>query len=125
VFNPVEHQGRLLVDGGVVDNIPISVAREKGADIVIAVDISENVVNFNITNVVDVMLQAVTIITSENTKYKKKDADVLIAPAVGDVGMLDFTQKKRCMQAGIEAAQKVVPEIKKKIEEWEKRTASK
>jgi NTE family protein len=125
VFNPVEHQGRLLVDGGVVDNIPISVAREKGADIVIAVDISENVVNFNITNVVDVMLQAVTIITSENTKYKKKDADVLIAPAVGDVGMLDFTQKKRCMQAGIEAAQKVVPEIKKKIAEWEKRTASK
>jgi NTE family protein len=125
VFNPVEHQGRLLVDGGVVDNIPISVAREKGADLVIAVDISENVINFNITNLIDVMLQAVTIITSENTKYKKKDADVLIAPAVGDVGMLDFTQKKRCMQAGIEAAQKVVPEIKKKIEEWEKRTASK
>jgi NTE family protein len=125
VFNPVEHQGRLLVDGGVVDNIPISVAREKGADLVIAVDISENVINFNITNLIDVMLQAVTIITSENTKYKKKDADVLIAPAVGDVGMLDFTQKKRCMQAGIEAAQKVVPEIKKKIAEWEKRTASK
>jgi NTE family protein len=125
VFNPVEHQGRLLVDGGVVDNIPISVAREKGADVVIAVDISENVVNFNITNVVDVMLQAVTIITSENTKYRKKDADVLITPAVGNVGAFDFTQKKRCMQAGIEAAQKVVPEIKKKIEEWEKRTASK
>jgi NTE family protein len=125
VFNPVEHQGRLLVDGGVVDNIPISVAREKGADVVIAVDISENIVNFNITNVVDVMLQAVTIITSENTKYRKKDADVLITPAVGNVGTFDFTQKKRCMQAGIEAAQKVVPEIKKKIEEWGKRTASK
>lgn len=121
VFNPVDHQGKLLVDGGVVDNIPISVAREKGADIVIAVDISENVVNFNITNVVDVMLQAVTIITSENTKYKKKDADVLIAPAVGNVGTFDFTQKKRCMQAGIEAAQKAIPEIKKKIESWEKK----
>ncbi len=125
VFNPVEHQGRLLVDGGVVDNIPSDVAREKGADIVIAVDISENVVNFNITNVVDVMLQAVTIITSENTKYKKKDADVLITPAVGNVGTFDFTQKKHCMQAGIEAAQKIVPEIKKKIEEWGKRTVSK
>ncbi len=125
VFNPVEHQGRLLVDGGVVDNIPSDVAREKGADIIIAVDISENVVNFNITNVVDVMLQAVTIITSENTKYKKKDADVLITPAVGNVGTFDFTQKKHCMQAGIEAAQKIVPEIKKKIEEWGKRTVSK
>jgi len=125
VFNPVEHQGRLLVDGGVVDNIPIDVAREKGADIVIAVDISENVINFNITNVVDVMLQAVTIITSENAKYKKKAADVLIAPAVGNVGTFDFTQKKYCMQAGIEAAQKAVPEIKKKIEAWNKMTVSK
>jgi NTE family protein len=121
VFNPVDHQGKLLVDGGVVDNIPISVAKEKGADIIIAVDISENVVNFNITNVVDVMLQAVTIITSENTKYKKKDADVLITPAVGNVGTFDFTQKKRCMEAGIEAAQKAMPEIKKKIEEWQKK----
>ncbi len=119
VFNPVELQGRLLVDGGLVDNIPIDVAREKGADIVIAVDISENVANFNITNVVDVMVQAVAIIMNENTKLKKKDADVLIAPSVGTVAMLDFTQKKRCMQAGIEAAQRAVPEIRKKIEEWE------
>jgi NTE family protein len=126
VFNPVAHQGRLLVDGGVVDNIPIDVAREKGADIVIAVDISENVTNFNITNMIDVMLQAVTIITSENTKFRKKDADVLITPAVGNVGMLDFTQKKRCMQAGIEAAQKAMLDIRKAIEEWgKKKTARK
>ena len=99
---------------------------EKGADIVIAVDISENVTNFNITNMFDVMLQAVNIMFNENVVYKKKDADVLIIPAVGDVGMLDFTQKKRCMQAGIEATQKAMPEIKKKIEEWAlKKTAKK
>jgi len=118
VFEPVNHQGRLLVDGGVVDNIPVAVAREKGADIVIAVDISENVVNFNITNLVDVMLQAVNIVFNENAKHKKKEADVLITPAVGNVAMLDFSQKKRCMQAGIEAAQMATPEIRKKIEEW-------
>jgi NTE family protein len=118
VFNPVDFQGRLLVDGGLMDNIPIDVARERGADIVIAVDISENVTNFNITNIVDVVLQSVNIMFDENCKNKKKDADVLIAPAVGDVGMMDFTQKKRCMQAGIEATQKVMPEIKSKIEEW-------
>jgi NTE family protein len=62
---------------------------------------------------------------NENVKYKKKDADVLITPAVGDVGMLDFTQKKRCMQAGIAAAQKAMPEIRNKIEEWEKKAAQK
>jgi NTE family protein len=121
VFPPVDHQARLLVDGGVVDSIPVSVAREKGADIVIAVDIGEKVINFNVASIVDVMLQSITIMAAENAKYKKKDADVLISPKIGDVGMLDFGQKKRCMQAGIEAAQIMMPEIKAKIEEWGRR----
>lgn len=121
VFNPVDYQGKLLVDGGVTDNIPISVAREKGAELVIAVDISENITNFNLTNLVDVMLQSVNIMFSENVGYKKKDADVLITPDVGNVGMLDFTQKKRCMEAGIEATRRAIPEIRKKIEEWKKK----
>jgi NTE family protein len=121
VFNPVEHQGRLLVDGGVVDNIPISVAREKGADIVIAVDISENVINFNVTNVIDVVLQSVNIMFNENVAYKKKEADVLIRPAVGNVGLLDFTQKKQCMLAGMDAAKRAMPEIREKMEAWGKK----
>jgi NTE family protein len=124
VFNPVDHQGRLLVDGGVIDNIPVSVAREKGADIVIAVDISEQVINFNITNLLDVMLQAITIMGAENAKTRRKEVDVLISPKIGDVGMLDFTQKKRCMLAGIEATQKMMPELRAKIEEWGRKRAA-
>jgi NTE family protein len=120
VFNPVEHQGKLLVDGGVVDNIPIAVAREKGADIVIAVDISENVTNYNVTNVVDVVLQSVNIMFNQNVEHRKKNADILISPAVGNVAMLDFTQKKRCMQAGIDAARKAMPELKNRIADWER-----
>ena len=119
VFQPVEHQGRLLVDGGAVDNLPIAVAREKGADIVIAVDISQHVTNFNITNLVDVTLQAVNIMFSENVIHKRRDADVLISPAVGSVAMMDFTQKKRLMQAGMEAGQQAAPAIRQAIEAWQ------
>jgi NTE family protein len=118
VFQPVEHQGRLLVDGGAVDNLPVAVAREKGADIVIAVDISQNVTNFNITNLVDVTLQAVHIMFAENVNVRRRTADVLIAPAVGNVAMMDFTQKKRLMQAGIEAAQQSLPAIRQAINGW-------
>ena len=117
VFQPVEYNGKLLVDGGVIDNIPISVAKEKGADIIIAVDIGENVENFTITNIIDVMIQTVNIMFNENVSQKKKSADVLISPAIGDVSMLDFTQKKRCMQAGIDATQKAMPSIRAMIEE--------
>jgi NTE family protein len=120
VFQPVEHQGKLLVDGGLIDNVPVSVARDKGADIVIAVDIGKQVSNFNIVDIIDVMLQAITIMNAENAKFRKREADVLIEPKIGDVGMLDFTQKKRCMQAGIEATQKMIPEIKAAIEAWER-----
>jgi len=118
VFQPVQHMGKILVDGGVVDNIPISVARAKGADIVVAVDISESVANTNITNIVDVILQATNIMFALNVEHSKKDADVLISPAVGDVAMLDFTQKKRCMQAGIEAARLAAPGIRKAVDAW-------
>lgn len=119
VFPPVQHQGKILVDGGVVDNIPISVARAKGADIVIAVDISGNVGNTNITNLLDVTLQATNIMFALNVEHSKKDADILITPAgIGDIGMLDFTQKKRCMQAGIDATRKAMPSIRKAIDVW-------
>jgi NTE family protein len=121
VFPPVQHQDKLLVDGGVIDNVPVSVAREKGVDLVIAVDIGQQVINFNITNVLDVMLQSISIMAAENAKVRKKDADVLIAPKVGDVGMLDFSQKKRCMQAGIDATDAAMPEIKARIEEWQRK----
>jgi len=119
VFQPVKHQGKILVDGGVVNNIPISVAKAKGADIVIAVDIGGNVGNTNITNLLDVSLQATNIMFALNVEHSKKDADILITPAgIGDIGMLDFTQKKRCMQAGIESTKNAMPTIRRVIDAW-------
>jgi NTE family protein len=121
VFPPVQHYGKILVDGGVADNIPIAVAREKGADLVIAVDISENLGNTNIKNVVDVVLQATNIMFALNVEHSKRGADVLVTPKIGDVGMLDFSQKKRCMQAGIDATREAAPAIRKAIAEWQAR----
>ncbi len=119
IFQPVQHQGKILVDGGVVDNIPISVARAKGADIVIAVDISASIGNTSITNLIGVTLQATSIMFALNVEHAKKDADILVTPiGIGDVGMLDFTQKKRCMQSGIEATKQAMPNIHKAIAAW-------
>ncbi len=121
VFPPVQHLGKILVDGGVSDNIPIAVAREKGADLVIAVDISENLGNTNIKNVIDVVLQATNIMFALNVEHSKRGADVLVTPKIGDVSMLDFGQKKCCMQAGIDAARDAMPAIRKAIADWQAR----
>ena len=121
VFQPVQYQGKILVDGGVVDNIPIAVAKARGADLVIAVDISANLGNTDIHNLVDVTLQATNIMFARNVAHSKKEADVLITPAgIGDVGMLDFTQKKRCMQACIVATEQALPAIRAAIAAWQK-----
>ncbi len=124
VFEPVSYLGKLLVDGGVVDNIPIDVARAKGADVVVAVDISENVGNVNIKNVLDVILQSTNIMFAVNVDHLRGGADVLVQPAVGDVGMLDFSQKKRCMQAGIEAARAALPRIRAAVDAWKARKSA-
>jgi NTE family protein len=94
------------------------VARKRGADIVIAVDISQNVANYEIANLFDVTLQAVSIMTHGNAAHGQRDADVVIRPAVGRVGMMDFTQKKQLMQAGIEAARAAMPQIRQAIADW-------
>lgn len=121
VFHPVNYLNKTLVDGGVVDNVAVDVARQRGADIVIAVDVSGNVVNYEINNLFDISLQAVNIMGNEIAKFKIKDADVMLTPHVGDVKMLDFDQKKRCMTEGIAAAQAGMPKIKNKIDEWLKK----
>jgi len=123
IFEPVLHQGKLLVDGGVVDNIPIEVARARGADLVVAVDIGEKVGNTNIKGVVDVILQSTNIMFAVNTSFRRQGADVLVTPNVDGVGMLDFSQKKRCMQAGIQAAREAMPKLRAAIEAWKARKA--
>ena len=124
VFEPVLVDGKLLVDGGVVDNIPIDVARAKGADVVVAVDISEDVGNVHIKNLVDVLLQSTNIMFAVNVAARRTGADVLVQPKVGGIGMLDFARRKEAMDAGIAAAREAAPRIREAIERWKERKAA-
>jgi NTE family protein len=118
IFQPVVVDGKLLVDGAVVDPIAIDVARAKGADVVVAVDIGEDVGNTEITNLLDVTYQAVNIMSAVIASQARRGADVLIAPSVGKIGMLDFTQKKRCIELGMEAGRAAAPAIRRAIDGW-------
>jgi len=121
VFTPVQYFDMTLVDGGVVDNVPVDVARRMGADLVIAVNIGKDVVNKDTTNIIDITLQAVNIMANENSVFKMRDADVLIEPDVGSVKTMDFSMKESLMRAGIAAAENAIPEIREKIREWQTR----
>jgi NTE family protein len=120
IFVPVKFSDMMLVDGGVTNNLPIEIARQKGADIVIAVNVSQDVKPIQINSVIDVILQSVDIMGKELLSYKKQGADVLIEPRVGEIGMLDFTQKKKCIEEGMKAARAALPSIKQRLEQWER-----
>jgi len=111
LFHPVEIDGKLYVDGGVIDNLAVDVARARGATVIIAVSIQKDIVNTQISSLLDVVLQSVDIMGRELVRYKSNDYDVLIEPDVGDVGTTDFSQKKRLLEEGITAAGEAVPRI--------------
>lgn len=107
VFAPVELNGRLLVDGGMTDNIPLDVAREMGVDVAIVVDIGTPLRNSKqLTTVVDVLNQSITLMTRRNSEEQLaalKPSDVLIQPALAAFGVTDFGKAQDMIDAGYRA----------------------
>ncbi|BAN49684.1 patatin-like phospholipase family protein [Metapseudomonas resinovorans] len=109
VFAPVEVNGRLLVDGGMVDNIPVDVAREMGVDRVIVVDIGTPLRSRKEMNtVVDVLNQSVTLMTRTNSEAQLatlRPTDVLIQPSLAGYAATDFGHTREMIDAGYRATQ--------------------
>lgn len=115
IFVPVQFGNRLLVDGGVSDNVACDIARAKGADIVIAVNLQNDIKSSDIDSVIEVIAQSISILMRENSKVRLQQADVVIEPDTKGVSVFDFSQKKRLVEEGIKAAQKALPKIRETI----------
>ena len=113
IFQPVEMDGRLLVDGGVLEALPVPTAKSLGADVTIAVDVGARIKDIQTTDFVTIMIQALNISGAEMRRRHAEQADVLIHPNLSGVGAFDFNQKERCSKAGIDAARAALPRIRK------------
>ncbi|HJV59902.1 MAG TPA: patatin-like phospholipase family protein, partial [Albitalea sp.] len=96
LFAPTEVDGRILGDGGLVDNVPIDVARAMGADVVIVVNIGTPLSPRSALNSVGgLTAQMINILTEQNVQRSLatlQPADVLIAPDLGTLGSADFNR---------------------------------
>lgn len=119
IFEPVELEGKLLVDGAVLDRVPISVVREMGADIVIAVDVGPAELNKDVRTIFDVISQTLDIMERETSKYRGIQPDVLIRPEVGSHGITQFENVDWLINQGEESAQSMVSQIIQLVENWE------
>jgi NTE family protein len=113
VFAPVRVNQRLLVDGGLVRNLPVDVAREMGADIIIAVNVGTPLApEKELVSAVSVAQQMLQILTEQNVQRSLKElrpSDVLVQPNLGGIGFLDFGRYDRAMKEG-EAAVRAMSE---------------
>ncbi len=119
VFVPVQFGNRLLVDGGVTDNVACDIARAKGADIIIAVNLSKDVKNYQIDSLVDIMSQSISIMMHRTTMDKLGSGDVVIEPDTKGISMFDFSQKKQLMEEGIKSARAAIPKIKELMAKYQ------
>jgi len=108
VFSPVEIGGRLLVDGGMSNNLPVDVVRAMGADVVIAVDISSPMLERDqLTSVFSVTEQLTNFLTRRSTDMQIDSLgpdDILIVPDLDEFGSADFTRVLEILDRGYEAA---------------------
>lgn len=115
IFVPQRIDDRLLVDGGIINTVPVSVARRMGADIVIAVDVGFCIKVGKIKSIFGVILQAFQIIGEELNRYQSMRADIIIKPDLGAVNQLDFASAEIAIQKGEIATLEKLKEIKKKL----------
>lgn len=117
VVNPVEIDGRLLVDGGVSRNLPVDVARAMGAQVVIAVSIGTPLqTREQIQSLLGVTDQMMRIVTAQNTRQSLSELgpeDVLITPELGNLGTADFDRLLEAATAGESAARAAAPRLQR------------
>lgn len=101
VLGPVKHQDRMLVDGGMLNNLPVDVVKAMGADIVIAVNISSPLAQVDETSsVLAVTYQSIDVALVQNTKKSLLSADVVIQPALKDIDASMFDQAEAMINDG-------------------------
>ena len=128
IFTVAKWKGRYLVDGGLVNPVPVSVVKRMGADFIIAVNVipdihdrvrrvgGEGMANFKEPNIINIVMQSMYIGTYLLVRSSLEGADVVIEPEMTGIGVGDFHRARECISQGELAAQNSIPEIKKLLE---------
>ena len=106
------------MDGGLVKPVAVSVARSMGADIVIAVNISNVPANNQTASTLDVLMQTFDIMSGSINRYELLQADVVIRPVTKEIDQTNLDDKHWAILEGEKAATAALPQIKAKLESF-------
>ena len=112
LFLPIEHEGRILVDGFLTELVPAVAARKMGADIVIGVHLEPGLLETAPRNTIEIISRSFSILQSSAVQSWRAATDVLIEPDVHHILWDDFAKTPLLVAAGEASAQKAIPQIK-------------
>jgi len=117
LFSPVEIEGKLLVDGGVVNNYPVEEVRKMGADIIIGVDVQDDLKDRkSLNDATRILVQITNLDMIKSMEEKKKITDFYIKPDISNFGVISFNEGKEIIKKGEEAAMLEFENLKKLAE---------
>ncbi len=116
LFLPVKIGAHEYVDGGLVSPVPVRFARQMGAELVIAVDISSAPEGNPSGDTLQILLQTFAIMGKSINSYELKDADLVVRPALLGVKAADFASRKRAIEAGRAAMLQALPQLRAAME---------
>ena len=115
IFQPAVISGKEYVDGGLVTPVPASYARQMGATLVIAVNISSEPVHQDASGTLGILQQTISIMQRSINQYELKSADIVITPHLKQMSSGDFKSRNAAILAGEVAAQEQMASIKEKL----------
>ena len=115
LFEPVQYRQRFLVDGGLVENIPVQVAKLFNPDIIITVAVSADITKNSFDNVFFSLFQTIYIQGQQSDRINLNMSDIVIAPKVNDISAIELNRAEECINAGFIAGKQNIEKIKKII----------
>ena len=117
LFQPVRIAGRDYVDGGLVAPVPVRYARQMGAELVVAVDISDAPESNAASDTLQILLQTFSIMSKSINNFELRQADVVVRPALASFASSDFGARRGAIEAGRSAMQAVLPQLRAALQE--------
>ena len=115
LFAPVEYRQRFLVDGGLVENIPVSVAKLFDPDIIITIAVSADITQNSYDNVFFTLFQTIYIQGQQSDRENLAMSDIIISPKVSDISAIELNKAGECIEAGFVAGKQSLKKIKQLI----------
>jgi NTE family protein len=115
IFQPVKFNSREYVDGGLVSPVPVRTARDLGADIVIAVDISDRPKLARLRDTIDVLMQTFVIMERTIASQELTHADIVVVPDITSLNSTNFDSRNYAIIEGEKAGLAAVPKLQEKV----------